>query len=154
MWLSKKLSIDRLARQEGAATDMGVTTIGGSRASVETRGEHRDLEVFAPGGLVWQPRSGDTVLVVKGGSGAKEACVVAADTTLHAPEEMEPGELFLYSESGTSIYLRADGTVAIKGDVAIEGSLEVNGNVKLTGQVDIWGSLYVNGIPYRRCSCS
>ena len=121
---------------------------------METRGEHRDLEVFAPGGLVWQPRSGDTVLVVKGGSGAKEACVVAADTTLHAPEEMEPGELFLYSESGTSIYLRADGTVAIKGDVAIEGSLEVNGNVKLTGQVDIWGSLYVNGIPYRRCSCS
>ena len=83
MWLSQKLSIDRTARQEGASTDMGITTIGGASASVETRGEQRDLEIFAPGGLVWQPHAGDTVLVVKGGCGAKETCVVAAETAFY-----------------------------------------------------------------------
>ena len=154
MWLSQKLSIDRTARQEGAATDMGITTIGGANASVETRGEQRDLEIFAPGGLVWQPHAGDTVLVVKGGSGAKEACVVAAETASQAPGEMSPGELYLYADGGTYIYLRSDGTISIHGNVSIDGKLEVNGNVKLVGQVDIWGSLYVNGIPYRRCSCT
>jgi len=154
MWLSKKLSIDRTARQEGAATDMGVTTIGGANASVETKGEQRNLEVFAPGGLIWQPHTGDTVLVVKGGSGAKETCVVAAETASQAPDDMKPGELYLYADGGTSIYLRADGTIAIQGDVSLDGKLEVNGNAKFVGQVDIWGSLYVNGIPYRRCNCT
>lgn len=147
MWLSKKLSIDRTARQEGAATDMGVTTIGGASASVMTRGEQRDLEVFAPGGLVWQPKAGDTVLVVKGGSGAKETCVVAAETASHAPANMAQGELFLYAEGGGSIYLRSDGSIEVEGD------LSVTGNVKLTGRVDIYGSLYVNGIPYKPCTC-
>ena len=56
MWLSKKLSLQHAAEQEGAAADMGVTTIGGGSASVVTRGEQRDLAVFAPGGLVWQPK--------------------------------------------------------------------------------------------------
>lgn len=153
MWLSKKLSIDRTARQEGAATDMGVTTIGGASASVLTRGEQRDLEVFAPGGLVWQPKTGDTVLVVRGGSGAKETCVIAAETADHAPKGMAPGELYLYSSEGTSIYLRSDGTIAIQGDVSITGALSVTGNVKLTGRVDIFGSLYVNGVPYKPCAC-
>ncbi len=154
MWLSKKLSIDRVARQEGAATDMGVTTIGGASASVMTRGEQRDLEVFAPGGLVWQPQTGDTVLVVKGGSGAKETCVVAAETTANAPAGMSPGELYLYSGSDTFIYLRSNGTIEIVGDVSITGSLYVNGDVKMVGRVDISGSLYVNGEPYKPCTCN
>lgn len=154
MWLSKKLSLDCVARQEGAATDMGVTTIGGASASVMTRGEQRELEVFAPGGLVWQPRSGDTVLVVKGGSGGKESCVIAAETASQAPEGMAPGEVYLYSDKDTFIYLRDDGTIAVCGDLSITGPLSVTGNVKLTGRVDIYGSLYINGIPYKPCSCS
>ena len=89
MWLSRKLSAYRAAQQEGTAADMGVTTIGGGSASVMTRGEQRDLEVFAPGGLVWQPRVGDTVLVIKGGVGCQEHCVVAAETAGAAPEEQE-----------------------------------------------------------------
>lgn len=153
MWLSKKLSIYRTAEQEGAATDMGVTTIGGASASVMTRGEQRDLEVFAPGGLVWQPRSGDTVLVVKGGAGCQERCVVAAETASNAPEGMSPGELYLYSEGGASLYLRSDGSIAVSGPVEIKGPLSVEGNVKLTGRVDIFGSLYINGLPYRPCVC-
>ena len=153
MWLSKKLSIYRTEEQEGAATDMGVTTIGGASASVMTRGEQRELEVFAPGGLVWQPRSGETVLVVKGGVGCQERCVVAAETAGNAPEGMSPGELYLYAEGGSSIYLRRDGSIAVQGPVEMTGGLSVTGDVKLTGRVDIFGALYINGVLYRPCAC-
>ena len=53
MWLSRTLSLRQRAERESAAADMGVTTIGGGSASVMTRGEQRDLEIFAPGGMVW-----------------------------------------------------------------------------------------------------
>lgn len=153
MWLSKKLSVDRTARLEGAATDMGVTTIGGSAASVLTRGEQRDLEVFAPGGMIWQPRTGDTVLVVKGGSGAKESCVIAAETASRTPAGMAPGELYLFSSDDTYIFLHNNGSIEIRGDVSVTGSLSVVGDVTLTGRTDIFGALYVNGVPYKPCTC-
>ena len=121
MWLSKKLSLQRAAEQEGAAADMGVTTIGGGSASVVTRGEQRDLAVFAPGGLVWQPKCGDTVLVIKGGVGCQESCVAAADTGANAPKDMAPGELYLYSDGGASVYLRSDGSIEIKGPASGSG---------------------------------
>ncbi len=78
MWLSKTIALRQRAERESTAADMGVTTIGGGSASVMTKGEQRELEVFAPGGLVWQPQAGDTVLVVKGGTGCQEQCLVAA----------------------------------------------------------------------------
>ena len=151
MWLSKALTLQRAAEQEGTAADMGVTTIGGGSASVMTRGEQRDLEVFAPGGLIWQPRAGDTVLVVKGGVGCQERCVVAAETSAATPVDMKPGELFLYACNGASVFLRGDADV--EGNVSIVGNLEVRGNVKLQGAVEISGSLTINGEPYRPCRC-
>lgn len=118
MWISQTIA---QRGSGGSAADMGVTTIGGGSASVMTRGEQRNLEVFAPGGVVWQPRPGDTVLVIKGGAGAQEQCVAAASTADHAPEGMAPGELFLYSSGGASIYLRADGTVEVSGRLTVNG---------------------------------
>ena len=139
MWLSKSLSLRHAAEQENTAADMGVTTIGGGSASVMTRGEQRDLEIFAPGGVVWQPAAGDIVLVLKGGAGGQEQCVVAAETASAAPKEMAPGELFLYSAGGASIYLRRDGSIRVEGPLSIEGDLTV------TGTVNITGALFVNG---------
>lgn len=153
MWLSKKLAINQRLEQEGAAADMGVTTIAGSAASVMTRGEQRDLAVFAPGGVLWQPRVGDTVLVIRGGAGGQENCVVAAEPAVTPPEGMAPGELYLYSSGGASLYLRGDGSIAVTGPVEIAGELRVTGPVRLTGRVDISGSLYVNGEVYRPCRC-
>ena len=153
MRISKAVSLSRAAEREGASTDMGVTTIGGGSASVMTRGEQRDLEIFSPAGLVWQPRAGDTVLVVKGGVGCQEQCVVAADTAACAPEGFAPGELFLYSCGGASIYLRGDGSIHVRGPVALEGDLSVHGTISLVGKVDIQGTLTINGEPYRPCRC-
>lgn len=145
MWLSKTIALGRRSERESA--DMGVTTIGGASASVMTRGEQRDLEVFAPGGLVWQPRAGDAVLVVRGGTGGQEQCVVAADTAAAAPEGLTPGELYLYSAGGASIYLRADGGLTLTGDVELSGPVTVNGTLRVNGD------LLVNGQPCRPCRC-
>lgn len=159
MWLSRTLSLRQRAERESAAADMGVTTIGGGSASVMTRGEQRDLEVFCPGGIVWQPQAGDTVLVLKGGVGCQERCVVAADTAGDTPEGMVPGELFLFSSGEASIYLKADGSILVKGRVSLENSLEVDGSVKLSGDIrmegdiQINGTLIINGMPYRPCMC-
>jgi len=184
MWLSRTIAARQRAERESAAADMGVTTIGGSSASVMTRGEQRggsasvmtkgeqrNLEVFAPGGLIWQPQAGDTVLVIKGGTGGQEQCVVAANTAAASPEELVPGELFLYSCGGASVYLRMDGSIAIKGNadaegnwvitgdvdltgkVKIAGSVELQGPVAVNGAVTINGSLTVNGQPCRPCLC-
>lgn len=147
MWLSKTISLRQRAEQESAAADMGVTTIGGGSASVMTRGEQRNLDVFAPGGLIWQPRAGDTVLVVKGGTGGQEQCVVAANTAAAAPEGLTPGELFLYSSGEASVYLRADGSIVVKGNIELQGPVAVNGSVSING------SLTVNGEPYQPCRC-
>lgn len=154
MWLSEKLSVQRTVEQEGAGADMGVTTIGGIKAGVVTRGEQREVPVFAPGGMVWQPRPGDTVLVIKGGSGCEEQCVAAADTADHAPDDMAPGEVFLFSHGGASLFLRSDGRILVKGSVELEGEVLVTGSVTVKGRVSIDGSLVVNGQPYRPCTCS
>lgn len=145
MWLSKKFSACQAVEREGTMADMGVTTIGGGSASVMTRGEQRDLEIFSPGGVVWQPRAGDTVLVIKGGVGCQERCVVAAATGGETPEDMEPGELYLYSAGGASVHLKNDGSIAVTGDVSLEGSLEVTGSVRMTGIVEVTGALIING---------
>lgn len=128
MWLSKAMSMRQASEREATAADMGVTTIGGGSASVMTRGEQRDLEIFAPGGMVWQPKAGDTVLVVKGGTGGQEQCVVAASTAESGPKDMAAGELFLYSCGKASIYLRKDGSIEIKGNAFAEGDW-VMGNI-------------------------
>ena len=78
---------------------------------------------------------------------------MAADTAAAAPEDLAPGELFLFSDGGASIRLRGDGTIAVRGPLALEGALEVSGDVELTGEVRISGSLIVNGAAYQPCAC-
>jgi len=156
---------------ERNGTDLGVTTIGGGNAAVMARGEVRDLPVFAPGGVAWQPKAGDAVLVLKGGSGGREQCVAAADTAGCAPDSLAPGELYLFSSAGASVYLKNDGSitvtgpvtltgnvevrggVSLRGDVSVQGGLSVGGRLSVSGRADLNGGLYVNGAAYEPCAC-
>ena len=113
----------QLAREESAEAEVGVTTIGGGEAAVLTRGEDRALPVYGPGGLVWTPKAGDTVLVIKGGSGREEQCIAGA-LARRETDELEPGELRLYS-GGAPLTLRNDGTGEIYGRLMVNGSLYV-----------------------------
>jgi phage gp45-like len=112
-----------------ADADLGVTTIAGKSVGVVTRGEVRSLPVYGPGGYVWMPRNGAEVLIIKGGPGGEEQSV-AGMLQESIPAGMQPGEVYLHSAGGSSIYLRQNGTV------------------------EITGELVVNGESYRPCTCS
>jgi len=121
MWIGKQLAAAaRLRQEENAGAEVGVTTIGGVSAAVLSRGEERNLPVFAPLGVAWAPRAGDAVLVLKGGSERSEACVAAAEVK-NVPEDLQPGELYLHSAGGASIRLRNDGRIELWGEVYING---------------------------------
>ena len=117
MWLSQKLRAARTA--EETAADLGVTTIGGDRAGVYTRGEVRDLPVCTPGGMLWQPKSGDLVVVLKGGPGGEEVFVLGTHKEQRAAA-LEDGEVYLFSERA-SICLRNNGTIELTGQLLING---------------------------------
>ena len=137
MWLSKQLR----PAAPTADADLGTTTIAGDSAGVITRGEVRALPVYGPGGYVWMPESGSTVLVIKGGPGGEEQCV-AGQRQAPPPEDLVPGEVYLFGPGENSICLRRNGTVEVRG-----------GTIALQGGVTIQGSLTVNGKPYEPCEC-
>ena len=124
MWLAQKM---KPAVPEAEA-DQGVSTIVGDEMGVVTRGEVRRLPVYGPGGYVWLPESGASVLVIKGGPGGEEQCVCGGKQAA-VPKGMQPGEVYLYGPKGSSVYLRQDGTIQLTGRVAVTGTLVVNGQV-------------------------
>ncbi|MDD3346820.1 hypothetical protein [Oscillibacter sp.] len=130
MWLSSKMR----TAPPTADTDLGVTTISGDSVGVVTRGEVRALPVYGPGGYIWMPENGTTVLVIKGGPGGEEQCVAGMRQET-IPVGMLPGEVYLHGPNDTSVYLRQNGAVELRGDVEISGSL------------------MVNGVPYQPCTC-
>lgn len=123
MWLSKKIKANRTTTE----ADLGVTSIAGNGAGVVTRGEERSLPVFGPGGYAWIPQNGDTVLVIRGGTGGEERCVGGAQQKT-AVSGMQPGEVYLYSAGGASIYLKNNGSLVLSGAVSVTGSLKINGS--------------------------
>ena len=109
---------ERQTRGSGETeAEIGRVTIGGNPAAVETRGEVRDLPVYAPGGYFWTPRRGDRVLVIKGGPGGAEQCVAAMEQAGAAPEQ---GDVALRTD-GASLVLRADGRIELTGQLWING---------------------------------
>lgn len=148
MWLSKQMK----SEVPTADADLGMTTIAGENAGVVTRGEVRDLPVYGPGGYVWLPESGATVLVIKGGPGGEEQCVVGARQS-EGPAGMQPGEIYLHGAGGGSVYLRADGSMEVQTggtlEVRTEGTLELKGDT-----VSIEGLLLINGTRYKPCECT
>lgn len=123
MWLSKQMKLP----VQTADADLGVTTIAGDSVGVSTRGEVRDLPVYGPGGYVWLPEGGAGVLVIKGRPGGEEQCV-AGMKQVQPPRGMLPGEVFLSTSGGASVFLRKDGSLELKGTkISIQGELSVNG---------------------------
>ena len=129
MWLAKNMK----RQMPTADADQGISTIVSDQMGVVTRGEVRQLPIYGPGGYVWLPESGASVLVIKGGPGGEEQCVCGGKQAA-APKGMLPGEIYLYS-SGSSVYLRK------------------NGAIELSWRVSIKGTLVVNGQTYKPCSC-
>ena len=121
MWLAERSK----PSAQAADAELGVTTIAGENTGVMVRGEVRGLPVFAPGGCIWVPENGDTVLVLKGGPGGEEQCI-AGKKQEPAPAGLLPGEVYLHA-GGASVWLRKDGSICLAGNVSVVGTLTVNG---------------------------
>jgi hypothetical protein len=115
-WLSRQLR--QAQRMGGATAEVGVTTIGGAESGVYTRGEARGLGLCAPKGICWQPGSGDRVVVLKGGPGGEESCILGLQGT--QKKGLSDGEVYLYT-AGASIYIRNNGAIEITGKLYING---------------------------------
>ena len=121
MWISHKLTTP--SHGDGIV-DTGTVTISGISPSVFARGEQRELPLFAPYGILWQPAVGDSVLVLT--DSADEPCIVAAHDEA-PPCALAPHELLLYG-NGCSIHLKANGSIVLQGNIQIQGNLIINGS--------------------------
>ncbi len=147
MWMGERLN--RRDESQITAADMGRTSISGETVAVVSRGELRELEIWRPGGYVWRPKRDDEVLVVKGGTAGEERCVLAMAPE-EAPEEIDAGEVCIFS-GGAVVLLRNDGSMELKNSgasVKIKGSgVEIRGgSIRLMGDVEVEGSLTINGV--------
>ena len=118
MWLSEKAALG--TREGEPASEIGVVTAGGQRPSVMLGGEKRRVEVVSPGGVYWAPAEGRQVVVTRCGD---ELFVTGA---LGGASELRAGEVRLES-GGTSVCLRADGRMELRGEVNVVGTLLLNG---------------------------
>lgn len=141
MWISKKMS--EAAREDEPAVSLGEITIGGGSAGAVTSSEKRDMAIVSPGGFVWKPKSGQSVLVLKTGEGER----VIAGAVQGTNAGLKTGEVKI-SSNGASITLKNDGSILVS------GNLSVSGNFSVEGSADIGGGLTVAGVPYSPCVCS
>lgn len=121
MWLSRKLSQHEM--QDVASAQDGTVTVEGGELAVFSSGEKREVKTAAPGGYEWQPKKGEDVLVVHGGTFGEEAYAVGA--VGQSAGDLAPGEVRIRSAAaGTEIVLHNN------------------------GRIDINGLLFINGMPY------
>lgn len=95
MWLAQSMK----QAVPTADADQGISTIVGDQMGVVTRGEVRQLPIYGPGGYVWLPESGASVLVIKGGPGGEEQCVCGGKQAA-VPKGMQPGEVYILRPKG------------------------------------------------------
>jgi|GEM_PF-216911 len=107
------------AREDGTVE----FAVEGGELAVFSSGEKREVKTAAPGGYEWQPKKGEDVLVVRGGTFGEEAYAVGA--VGQSADDLAPGEVRIRSAAaGTEIVLRNN------------------------GRIDINGLLFINGMPY------
>lgn len=93
MWLSRKLSQHEM--QDVASAQDGTVTVEGGELAVFSSGEKREVKTAAPGGYEWQPKKGEDVLVVRGGTFGEEAYAVGA--VGQSADDLAPGEVRIRS---------------------------------------------------------
>lgn len=110
------LSENRKQREYGTESgSLETISLGGEESTVAVSGKQSSRAVYAPGGMVWVPKRGQGVLVVKAGM---EDCIAGAEMDSRAG--MEPGELRLYTEKA-SIWLKNDGSILLEGTIMVNG---------------------------------
>lgn len=108
MWINEYMT-GRSFNVEGASAGEIRSTNNGS-VSVSSTRDYGALPLIAPSGIAYVPVAGASTVVMEGAGGTVCLGVIAAPK-----EELQPGELMLYSAGGASIVLKNNGKVLING---------------------------------------
>lgn len=106
MWLMRYITHNSLSAP-GAAK--GEWSADGAEAAVHSSGQHRDLELCLPYGVMSVPPTGERAVVLPLDDGEVGLGV------LRRAAGLEEGEVMLYSKGGASLVLKNDGRVLING---------------------------------------
>ncbi len=104
---------------------VGTVSLSGAATAVQTDAEWRNVTLCGPGGYVWRPPVGASLLVLK--DGQNESFAVAA--VQPSAGELKPGEVRI--EAGdASMALSQDGVIRLCGTVLINGRAVALGAVE------------------------
>lgn len=108
MWINEYMT-GRSFNADGASAGEIRSANSGS-VSVSSTRDYGALPLIAPAGIAYVPVAGASTVVMESAGGAVCLGVVSA-----AQENLQAGELMLYSAGGASIVLKNDGKVLING---------------------------------------
>ncbi len=108
MWINEYMTGRSFNAQGASAGEIRSTNNG--NVSVSSMRDYGALPLIAPSGIAYVPVIGESTVVMEGAGGAVCLGVIAAPK-----EDLQAGELMLYSAGGASIVLKNNGKVLING---------------------------------------
>ncbi len=108
MWINEYMTGRSFSAAGASAGE--IRSANNGNVSVSATRDYGALPLIAPAGIAYVPVAGAPTVVMEGAGGA--VCLGVAVTP---QEELEPGELMLYSAGGASIVLKNSGKVLING---------------------------------------
>lgn len=108
MWINEYMTGRSFSAAGASAGE--IRSANNGNVSVSATRDYGALPLIAPAGIAYVPVAGAPTVVMEGAGGA--VCLGIAVTP---QEELEPGELMLYSAGGASIVLKNSGKVLING---------------------------------------
>lgn len=110
MWLTK--NIEQQTRRQRSAEDAQITTAKGTYIDANGTKLHSSLPSLAPFGVTSVMPSGAQAVIIPVGTGSAALGIVQS-----ASEELEPGEIMLYSAGGARLVLKNNGSIIANGKV-------------------------------------
>ncbi|MEE3492434.1 hypothetical protein [Ruminococcus sp.] len=108
MWINEYMTGRSFSAAGASAGE--IRSANNGSVSVSATRDYGALPLIAPAGIAYVPVAGAPTVVMEGAGGA--VCLGVAVTPR---EELQPGELMLYSAGGASIVLKNSGKVLING---------------------------------------
>lgn len=154
-------ALERLARNIKLAIGWGTASAiskGGTRIQTTLLAEETADNVprLQNYGFASFPESGGAAAVVCVGGYREQAMAIAVEGPDGSPEDLQSGEVKIYTASGDSIHFKANGTLEIysQREVKVESEdsikfkaseLEVDGDLKIKGDVEMEGDFELDG---------
>ncbi len=109
MWLSEEIaSVGKNSEQVSLGH---VIKAESGKITVKNGEDYKDIPLMAPGCINYVPQSGEEVVIVNLGEQAVCSTISAARGNIN------PGELYIGTQSGAYIWLKNNGQVVINGQV-------------------------------------